>query len=108
MKIEGEREGQQLGNYQLIRLLGRGNFADVYLGQHVHLQTLAAIKVLHGQLTDNDLVHFSNEARVVAHLRHPHIVQVLDFGVDGATPFLVMDFAPNGTLRQRHSNGSQQ
>jgi predicted ATPase/DNA-binding CsgD family transcriptional regulator len=107
MRIEGEREGQQLGNYQLIRLLGRGNFADVYLGQHVHLQTLAAIKVLHGQLTDNDLVHFSNEARVVAHLRHAHIVQVLDFGVDGVTPFLVMDFAPNGNLRQRHPPGSR-
>jgi predicted ATPase/serine/threonine protein kinase/DNA-binding CsgD family transcriptional regulator len=107
LSIEGEREGQQLGNYQLIRLLGWGNFADVYLGQHVHLQTLAAIKVLHGQLTDNDLVNFSNEARVVAHLRHPHIVQVLDFGVDGATPYLVMDFAPNGTLRQRHPNGSR-
>ncbi len=107
MRIEGEREGQQLGNYQLIRLLGRGNFADVYLGQHVHLQTLAAIKVLHGRLTDNDLVNFSNEARVVAHLRHPHIVQVMDFGVDGATPFLVMDFAPNGNLRQRHPDGSR-
>ena len=107
MRIEGERIGQQLGNYQLIRLLGRGNFADVYLGQHVHLQTQAAIKVLHGQLSDNDLAKFSNEARVVAHLRHPHIVQVLDFGVDDATPFLVMDFAPNGNLRQRHPPGSR-
>ncbi len=107
MRIEGEREGQQLGNYQLIRLLGRGNFADVYLGQHVHLQTLAAIKVLHGQLTDNDLENFSNEARLIAHLRHPHIVQVLDYGVDGATPFLVMGFALNGNLRQRHPPGSR-
>src|SRR5438270_5243002 len=107
MSDEGERTGQQIGNYQLTHLLGRGNFADVYLGQHVHLHTLAAIKVLHGRLTDDDLANFSNEARVVAHLRHPHIVQVLDFGVDGATPFLVMDFAPNGTLRQRHSNGSR-
>ncbi|HET9922221.1 MAG TPA: protein kinase, partial [Ktedonobacteraceae bacterium] len=110
MSIEGEREGQhegqQLGNYLLIRLLGRGNFADVYLGQHVHLQTLAAIKVLHGRLTDNDLAHFNQEARVVAHLRHSHIVQVLDFGVDAGTPFLVMDFAPNGNLRQRHPHGS--
>src|SRR5437660_3370714 len=107
MSDEGERAGQHIGNYQLTHLLGRGNFADVYLGQHVHLHTLAAIKVLHGRLTDDDLANFSNEARVVAHLRHPHIVQVLDFGVDGATPFLVMDFAPNGNLRQRHPNGSR-
>ncbi|TMD56619.1 MAG: tetratricopeptide repeat protein [Chloroflexi bacterium] len=107
MSDEGERTGQQIGNYQLTHLLGRGNFADVYLGQHVHLHTLAAIKVLHGRLTDDDLANFSNEARVIAHLRHPHIVQVLDFGVDGATPFLVMDFAPNGNLRQRHPKGSR-
>ncbi len=107
MSDEGEREGQQIGNYQLTHLLGRGNFADIYLGQHVHLHTLAAVKVLHGRLTDDDLANFSNEARVIAHLRHPHIVQVLDFGVDGATPFLVMDFAPNGNLRQRHPKGSR-
>src|SRR6266481_2478021 len=106
MSNEEEREGQQIGNYQLTRLLGRGNFADVYLRQHIHLHTLAAIKVLYGQLTDDDLANFSNEARVIAHLRHPHIVQVLDFGVDGVTPFLVMDFAPNGNLRQRHPKGS--
>ncbi len=107
MSDEGERAGQQIGNYQLTHLLGRGNFADVYLGQHVHLHTLAAVKVLHGRLTDDDLANFSNEARVIAHLRHPHIVQVLDFGVDGTTPFLVMDFAPNGNLRQRHPKGSR-
>jgi len=107
MSDEGERAGQHIGNYQLTHLLGRGNFADVYLGQHVHLHTLAAIKVLHGRLTDDDLANFSNEARVIAHLRHPHIVQILDFGVDGATPFLVMDFAPNGNLRQRHPKGSR-
>ena len=105
MRNEGERTGQRLGNYHLIRLLGRGNFADVYLGQHIHLQTPAAIKVLRGHLTDNDLAHFKKEARVVARLRHPHIVQVLDFGVDDATPFLVMDYAPNGNLRQRHPGG---
>ena len=40
-----DRTGQQLGNYRLLHLLGRGGFADVYLGEHVHLNTLAAIKV---------------------------------------------------------------
>src|SRR5258708_28853990 len=107
MSDEGERAGQQIGNYQLTHLLGRGNFADVYLGQHVHLHTLAAIKVLHGRVTDDDLANFTNEACVIAHFRHPHIVQVLDFGVDGATAFVVMDFAPNGILRQRHPKGSR-
>jgi serine/threonine protein kinase len=100
-----DRTGQLFGNYRLIHLLGQGGFADVYLGEHVHLNTHAAIKVLRTQLTNEDVVHFRNEARMIAHLEHPHIVQVLDFGVEGDTPFLVMMYAPNGTLRQRHSRG---
>ncbi len=39
--------GQQLGNYRLIRLLGQGGFADVYLGKHIYLDTPAAVKILH-------------------------------------------------------------
>ena len=100
-----DRVGQQLGNYRLIQLLGRGNFAEVYLGQHIHLHTLAAIKVLHGQLAGNDLETFLTEARTIARLRHPHIVQILDFGVEHTLPFLVMDYASNGNLRQRHPKG---
>jgi predicted ATPase/DNA-binding CsgD family transcriptional regulator len=103
----GELEGQQLGNYRLTRLLGRGNFADVYRGQHIHLNTQAAIKVLHGRLTSHDLTNFIQEARVIAHLRHPHIIQILDFGVEDTTPFLVMEYAPYGTLRQRHQQGTR-
>ena len=38
--------GQQLGRYHLVRLIGQGGFADVYLGEHIHLNTQAAIKVL--------------------------------------------------------------
>src|SRR6266849_1901421 len=100
-----DRVGQQLGNYQLIRLLGEGGFAEVYLGEHIHLGTQAAIKVLHTQLTSDDVDKFRNEARMIARLVHPHIVRVLEFGVEGKTPFLVMDYAPNGTLRQRHARG---
>src|SRR6266702_1990050 len=106
MSDNGERDGQQLGNYRLTKLIGRGNFADVYRGQHIHLNTQAAIKVLHGQLTDNDLANFIHEARVIAHLRHPHIVRILDFGVEDSSPFLVMEYAPNGNLRQRHQQGT--
>src|SRR6266496_4036375 len=100
-----DRVGQQLGNYQLIRLLGEGGFAEVYLGEHVHLGTQAAIKVLHTQLTSDDVEKFRTEARTIAHLSHPHIVRVLEFGIEGKTPFLVMDYAPHGTLCQRHPRG---
>ena len=44
------RVGQQLGNYRLLRLLGAGGFAEVYLGEHVYLNTQAAIKVLQTRL----------------------------------------------------------
>ncbi|MHB8596067.1 MAG: hypothetical protein ACYDER_04565 [Ktedonobacteraceae bacterium] len=53
----GDRIGQQPGNYRLIRLLGEGGFAEVYLGEHIHLGTHAAIKVLRTQLGSHELRH---------------------------------------------------
>jgi predicted ATPase/class 3 adenylate cyclase len=102
-----DRVGQQLGNYQLIQLLGQGHWASVYLGEHVHLHTQAAIKVLHGSWADHEVAAFLGEARTLAHLRHPHIVRVLDFGIQEGTPFLVMEYAPGGTLRQLHPKGTR-
>lgn len=98
--------GQQLGNYQLSRLLGEGAFAQVYLGEHVYLGTLAAIKIINTPLTDNPVKVFQAEARTIARLVHPNIVRVLEFGVEQNTAFLVLDYAPNGTLRQRHPQGT--
>lgn len=92
--------GQQLGNYRLTRLIGSGGFADVYVGEHVYLDTRSAIKVLKTRLVDDEQEHFLQEARIVARLIHPNIVRVLDYGVEGGMPFLVMDYAPNGTLRR--------
>jgi len=83
-----ERIGQQLGNYQLIQLLGKGHFAEVYLAGHIHLGILAAVKVLNAPLMDVDT--FRTEARILAHLIHPSIVRVLEFGIEDPTPFLVM------------------
>jgi serine/threonine protein kinase len=99
--------GQRLGNYRLVRLLGQGGFAEVYLGEHVHLKTQAAVKLLHTRLSSNDIDGFRTEAQTIARLVHPHIVRVLDFGVEGNAPYLVMDYAPHGTLRNRHSKGSR-
>lgn len=98
---------QQLGNYRIIGLLGKGGFADVFLGEHVYLKTQAAIKVLHTQITSDNLESFITEAQTIGRLRHPHIIRVLDFGVQHNTPFLVMDYASRGTLRQRHPRGSR-
>src|SRR6266496_5152458 len=69
-----DRVGQQLGNYRLLRLLGQGSFAAVYLGEHLYLERPAAIKVLHVQMEPATFESFRREARTIAQLHHPHIV----------------------------------
>lgn len=101
------RIGQQVGNYRLVHLLGSGGFADVYLGQQVYIDSPAAIKMLRTNLSQEDMGSFRAEARTLVRLIHPHIVRLLDFGQDGNIPFLVMDYAPNGTLRNLHPRGQR-
>jgi serine/threonine protein kinase len=107
MSDSKDRVGQQLGNYRLVHLLGEGAFAEVYLGEHVHLSRQVAIKVLHTQLIKGDIEKFRNEARTIAALEHPNIVSVLDFGVEDRTPYLVLSYGIHGNLRQHHPKGTQ-
>jgi len=102
-----DRIGTILGNYQLTQLLGQGGFAEVYLARHLHLKTQVAIKILYGKLSTQDIQAFTKEAQTIASLQHPHILRVFDFGFMQSLPFLVMDYAPGGTLRDRHPEGSQ-
>src|SRR5262245_16851652 len=74
-----ERLGHDLGHYRLLRLLGTGSFASVYLGEHRYLGRQAALKVLHLRLEE---ASFLQEARTIARLEHPHIIRVLDFGIE--------------------------
>ncbi len=98
---------QQLGQYRLTRLLGRGGFAHVYLGEQIYLGSLAAIKVLSAPLVPEVRTGFLAEARTLVQLAHPHIIRLLDYGVQDQTPFLVMEYAPGGTLRKRHPTGER-
>lgn len=102
-----DQTGQQLGNYTLIKMLGSGGFAEVYLGEHIHLGTPAAIKLLTAKLSSEEESHFREEARTIAWLKHPNIIRVLEFGVQDGVPYLVMDYAPNGTLRQFFLKGGK-
>ncbi|GAC1421843.1 MAG: hypothetical protein NVS4B1_03700 [Ktedonobacteraceae bacterium] len=102
-----EHIGQQFGHYRLRERLGSGGFADVYLAEHIYLNTLAAVKLLHANLASDDMQSFHDEARTIARLTHPHIIGVLDFGIEQSIPYLVMEYASNGTLRQRHPRGTQ-
>src|SRR5213075_3297712 len=64
-----------IGNYRLVRALKRGGFATVYLGEHVHLNTPAAIKIIHKH-DSCDVARFQTEARLHANMHHSHIVRV--------------------------------
>lgn len=99
--MQPDRSGQHIGHYRVVRLLGRGGSAEVYLGEHIHLNTQAAIKMLNTRITANDRERFRSEARLIAHMEHPNIVRVLDFGFDEHfSPYLVMSYAPGGSLRE--------
>jgi len=102
-----DRIGERLGNYRLLRLLGKGGQASVYLGEHIYLKSQAALKVRHLVLTEEEQTVFLQEAQTLVRLTHPHIVRVLDFSLQDGMPFLVMEYAPHGTLRQRHPKGTQ-
>jgi eukaryotic-like serine/threonine-protein kinase len=98
--------GEQLGNYRLIQLLGKGGFAAVYLGEHCYLKSYAALKVLQISLSEKQVQRFQTEAQTLVRLRHPNIIRVLEFFVEQGVPVLVMEYAPNGTLLQRHPKGT--
>jgi eukaryotic-like serine/threonine-protein kinase len=104
---ESSRVGEQVGNYRLLRLLGQSRFAEIYLGEHVQLYTQVAVKVVNGYWGKNDLDKFLAQAMILAYLEHPHIIRVFDFGVVDGSPFLVMDYAPHGTLRDLHPRGTR-
>lgn len=72
-----------------------------------HLGTPAAIKVLTTKLAEDEVEQFRNEARTMIGLKHPDIMRMLDFGLADRVPFIVMDYAPNGSLRKIHPGGTR-
>ena len=80
LKMTG-RQGQRLGNYRLIRLLGEGGFAEVYLGEACIFGTRAAIKILLVRLADEEMERFLKEARTIAGLNHPTFYAFLNLGL---------------------------
>ena len=97
--------GERFGDYRLVRALGEGGFASVYLGEEVHERTPAAVKLLKEQQVQN----FINEVRNTFRLRHPNIVNILDFNIrtDDNTAFIIMEYAPNGSFRDKYPRGTR-
>ncbi|WP_299825996.1 serine/threonine-protein kinase [uncultured Pontibacter sp.] len=81
-------------NYNLLRVIGEGGMATVYLGEHAHLGNKVAIKVLNSHYARHQQVRsrFLTEAKVLASFQHPHIVGVKDFYEEGDTLAFVMDY----------------
>lgn len=91
---------------QTHRCLGAGRLRQSVSGSACRLPLQAAVKVLHTQLTVGEAERFQREAEIIARLAHPSIVRILDYDVQEGVPFLVMDYAPGGSLRRRYPKGS--
>src|SRR5438045_782111 len=99
---------RRIGKYELHQLLGRGGMAEVWKAFDPNLQRYVAIKILHADLqSDGDFIkRFEREARVIASLRHPHIVQVHDFQLADSTEsgntraYMVMKYIEGPTLTE--------
>jgi serine/threonine protein kinase len=94
-------EGKTLGKYQLLEPLGRGGVAQVYKAYHPQLDRYVAIKMLRSDLVEEEefLARFQREARSVAALRHPNIVQVFDFDIQDGRYYMVLELLEGDTLR---------
>ncbi len=92
--------GKTLGRVHIESMLARGGMAEVYLGTHTTLQREVAVKLLRNSYVDDPrlLERFELEARAVAKLRHPNIVQVFDFDTIEDQPYIVMEYISGPSL----------
>ncbi len=95
-------EGYRLGGrYEIQELLGEGGMSAVYKAFDHNLKRTVAVKIIHPHLVDDEdfIQRFETEARAVAQLNHPNIVQVYDFAAEGELYYMVLEYVPGETLR---------
>ena len=98
--------GQNIGRYHIIEQLGEGGMASVYKAYDTRLERDVAVKVIRMEAfppdqVDQILKRFEREAKALAKLSHFHIIKVIDFGENEGAPYLIMEFMPGGTLKQK-------
>ncbi|HLH63220.1 MAG TPA: serine/threonine-protein kinase [Ktedonobacteraceae bacterium] len=103
----GSLIAKQIGDYTVLRRLGQGGHASVYLSMNNYLRTWVALKLLDDFLaSEEDVRRFHLEVYLLWHLQHRHIVRMLDFNISRDMPFLAMGYAPLGDLGQHFPKGS--
>ena len=92
-----------LGRYRLDSILGKGGMGSVWRAEHLQLRSPVAIKLLDDAISHNQqmLARFMREAQAAALLRSPHVVQILDFGVEDGTAFIAMELLRGESLAER-------
>ncbi len=96
--------GMQLnGRYRLEALIGSGGMSTVYRATDTVLERHVAVKLMHREFAEesDQLERFRREARAVAQLSHPHIVNVIDAGEDAGHPYIVFEYVDGETLKER-------
>lgn len=95
--------GRTIGRYHVTELLGKGGMASVYKAFDTRLERYVAIKFIRADALNQEtfLKRFEREAKALAKLSHPNIVKVLDYGTHEEVPYIVMEYIPGGTLKQK-------
>ena len=98
-----ERVPTTLGPLQILESIGRGGMASVHKARHLDTGQLVAVKIGHRflALDPTNFERFKREFTAVRELRHPHLVETLDFGETDGVPYLVLEFVPGQNLEQR-------
>src|SRR4030095_7293205 len=97
------------GRYRLVETLGRGGMGEVWRAEHIALRAPVAVKLIDAELLarvegaelEEILGRFEREAQAAALLRSPHVVHVMDHGVEDGVPYLVMELLEGETLEDR-------
>lgn len=101
--------GKSLGKYRIVERLARGGMAEIYKAYQNNLDRYVAIKIMHAHLSSDPgfMVRFEREAKSIAALHHPHIVQVLDYDIEGDMPYIVMELIEGISLKTHIKNLSR-
>ena len=99
--------GRKLGRYEIRSKIGAGGMGDVYLAQDTELDRTVAVKILPDDVTGDEqrLLRFTQEARAVSALNHPHILTIYEIGSSENIRFIVTEFIEGETLRRRIKAG---